>query len=811
MELLKKLCKTCGGDLVLREDQIYVCRNCKNEYSAEVAQEHVDKMRSLFDETKLEAVANARKNLYEAVTAEYVSSTRVHECCTVLKQYLPDDFQANFYEKAIGNDGRQIARFIRGIDVEENAPYMETAIRFLIGSLQSEYVLVTGDLIERVFKNTSLAKYEKYSTALSVEAQKLDDCIYMTTYPRDVFVAYSSKDMDTVMDLVAYLEEQGLSCFVAVRNLRHGKGSVENYEKALQEAMDNCASFVFVSTPNSRHQGCDALKKEIPYIKRRDIETAPAEYRNDYSRIPRRFKKHRVEYRVQESPRPMMADRIVADFFDGYERVYSPEEVAERILNAAMELDMEVPHETHEPVQETPVEKTKFCVGCKAECPESVKFCSECGGNKFAVNWAEVELIREIEKDERERSDSSAQNESIQGDRINIPTDAVVCKNKNDVADPSDLIHVVVPNGTERIDDEAFCGCANLKTVTIPASVIDIGTNVFKGCTNLTAIQIDERNTNYRVVSGILYSWDQTILLCCPKQRTNVTIPNSVTTIGEGAFSNCSSLTQILLPDSVTRIGEGAFSYCSSLTQIELPDSVTRIGEGAFSDCSNLSKIILSINMTSIGIAAFANCSNLTQITIPDRVTSIGQMAFQDCKGLRSVSIGKNVTYIGSRAFYGCKNLRSIVIPDGVATIDDRVFQDCENLLRVILGNSIKSIGEFAFGYCKCLTEITIGNQLESIANYAFRDCALKTITLPGSVAYIGEEAFSGCTNLEKVFVENPKMWKKGTGPLDYIPTASLSDPIKAAETLTQTYVDKQLRRTKHDTLLRLRGKFFGT
>lgn len=353
MELLTQWCRNCGGDLLKVDDSLYRCRHCNSEYSHEESQKYVDKMRSLFDESKLEAISNARRNLYDAVNAEYISSTRVHECCMILKQYLPDDFQANFYEIAIGSDGRQIARFIRKIDVAENADYMEGAIRFLIRSLQSEYVGQTQELIERTFKNTSLTKYETYSTELSDEAKKLDDCIYMTTYPRDVFVAYSSKDMDEVWELVECLEEQGMSCFVAARNLRHGKGAVENYEQALREAMDNCASFVLVSTPNSRHAGCDALKKEIPYIKQKDMETAPPEHRNDYAGLPHRYKKHRVEYRLRESARPVAADKIVAEFFDGYERVYSPGEVAERVLDAnAAAMPAEAVPEKREPKQE---------------------------------------------------------------------------------------------------------------------------------------------------------------------------------------------------------------------------------------------------------------------------------------------------------------------------------------------------------------------------------------------------------------------------------------------------------------------------
>ena len=255
MELLQKSCQTCGGDLKKLSATEYKCCNCGNLYSEESAEQYADKMSALFDEMKLEALSNARRNLYEAVTADNISSVNVHECCVILKQLLPDDFQANFYEVAIGDNARAIARAIRAINVEENRHCIETVINFLIASLSSEFVTETADLIERAFKMTDLRKYRDLATKLSKEAEKIDNCIYLTNYPRDVFIAYSSKDMKIVLELAEQLEAQGISCFVALRNLRHGAGSVENYDRALQEAMDNCTSFVFVSSTNSRHAG----------------------------------------------------------------------------------------------------------------------------------------------------------------------------------------------------------------------------------------------------------------------------------------------------------------------------------------------------------------------------------------------------------------------------------------------------------------------------------------------------------------------------------------------------------------------------
>ena len=141
---------------------------------------------------------------------------------------------------------------------------------------------------------------------------------------------------------------------------------------------------------------------------------------------------------------------------------------------------------------------------------------------------------------------------------------------------------------------------------------------------------------------------------------TSVTIPDSVTTIGDRAFRNCSSLTSVTIGDSVTSIGNDAFYNCSSLTSVTIGDSVTTIGRYAFYNCSSLTSVTIGDSVTTIGQSAFEDCSSLTSVTIPDSVTTIGYSAFKDCSSLTSVVIPGSVTSIESSAFYNCSRLTSI-------------------------------------------------------------------------------------------------------------------------------------------------------
>lgn len=179
---------------------------------------------------------------------------------------------------------------------------------------------------------------------------------------------------------------------------------------------------------------------------------------------------------------------------------------------------------------------------------------------------------------------------------------------------------------------------------------------------------------------------------------------------GSGAMKDYSSpfysqagIKTIVIEKGVTSIGEGAFENCSKLTSVTIPDSVTTIGSGAFFDCSGLTSITIGNSVTSIGRYAFSYCSGLTSITIPNSVTSIRDYAFYDCSALTSVTIGNSVTSIDWGAFEDCSNLRSITIPNSVTRIDSSAFEGCSALTSITISDSVTSIGSDAFSGCKNL------------------------------------------------------------------------------------------------------------
>ena len=340
---------------------------------------------------------------------------------------------------------------------------------------------------------------------------------------------------------------------------------------------------------------------------------------------------------------------------------------------------------------------------------------------------------------------------------------------------------IQVKEGTASISDEAFVGCNGLSSISIPNSVKSIGRYAFVNCTSLTNITVESGNKNYTSENGLLYNENKTELLVCPGGKSGaITIPNSVVSIEERAFGNCSSLVSIIIPNGVTTIEDYTFYACTNLASITIPNSVTTIGNFAFYYCSSLASITIPNGVTTIGAYAFYGTAwyenqpdgiiyindalysykgtmpEGTSIQIKEGTAFISDYAFSRCSGLSSISIPNSVKSIGHSAFSDCTSLGSITIPNGVVSIEDGVFGSCSSLVSISIPNSVTSIGDGAFRSCGSLVSIIIPNSVTSIGEWAFSNCtSLTSITLSNSCNTIGLGAFGGCTSLDSITFPN--------------------------------------------------------
>ena len=322
----------------------------------------------------------------------------------------------------------------------------------------------------------------------------------------------------------------------------------------------------------------------------------------------------------------------------------------------------------------------------------------------------------------------------------------------SDIELPSELDgHTVIS-----CKDNMFSNAATSRTVkeiTIPESIESINDSAFSRCDNLESINVNENNNYYSSLSGILYDKDQTEIKIIPRAIKEAIIPNSVTSIGNYAFYNCSKLTSVTIPEGVTTIGDYTFYNCSQLTNIEIPNSVTSMGYGVFRDCTSL-----------------------TNVTIGSGVTNILNNIFNGCNKLESINVSEeNKTYSGVDGILYNKEqteiicipiaIKEVSIPDTIIEIENGMFDSCRSLTSVTIGRGVADIGNIAFSKCSKLENINVS---EKNANYSsvggilynkqrtemiMVPRATKEVDVPNTVTKIKNYAFYNCDNLKMITI----------------------------------------------------------
>lgn len=349
--------------------------------------------------------------------------------------------------------------------------------------------------------------------------------------------------------------------------------------------------------------------------------------------------------------------------------------------------------------------------------------------------------------------------------------------------DCTELTRITIPYSVTSIGDNAFYNCTSLTSMTIGKDVTDIGENAFYNCPIKEVVISDgSKEEFYSVENGVLFNKDKTELVKYPIgiKNESYSIPNGVTKIRDGAFENCTSLSNITIPDSVKTIGAEAFSGCTSLTSVKMSE-LTTVGQNAFNGCESViietgiyDYVFLddeSIKITKytgdmaevevpskingktvkkIDYEAFANCTSLKEITIPESVTElcdteqlIGDSPFVNCTSLISINVSTNNNYYCSEngvlfnkdktkliQYPVGKTNNQYTVPKGVTEIRDGAFIGCTSLTNLTISNSVNLIGVSAFWGCTSLTSVTIPDSVTGVCVGAFEKCPIKEIII---------------------------------------------------------------------------------
>ena len=392
----------------------------------------------------------------------------------------------------------------------------------------------------------------------------------------------------------------------------------------------------------------------------------------------------------------------------------------------------------------------------------------------------------------------------------------------------SNLVSIILPDSLENINDSAFYYCEGLTNIEIPSNVTSIESRTFQGCSNLITVKLPENLKN--IGENAFYE--------CTSLK-NIEIPNTVTSIGPSAFYKCSSMEKIVITNPI-EIQANTFYQCTNLEEVQLLGGVLGIGEYAFYSCTKLSDVSISelpedvYKEASIGSYAFGDCQSLVEITLSTNISEICAGAFSSCINLEKVNVLGTINSVGSGAFYNTKiisgkleehfkdkEIVDFIIEEGIGEIYDDAFIGSENLQSVHIPSTVYYIAPNAFNGCnnletvtiskdnpyfivedgiiynknktiliRCLpgknTKVEIPNTVTEMQGYAFVGCSkLKgTLTVPGTIKNIPNNAFERCTSEIPLVLENgiEYIGRKAFANSHFIGDLTIPDTVKTID-----------------------------